>query len=126
MASHPEIDCTAPADPLLPTPDILDRIRAGELLTTQQVIGRMGLLATVPLQRRIHLALHDLGFVQLDYRRPGDSHTVRVWIEPPAPSVSDHWRRVHEDGDRARGILPPRRTGLIARIVETLFPERAA
>ncbi|WP_447727250.1 hypothetical protein [Sphingomonas koreensis] len=87
-------------DPLLPFPEILNALEAGEKLTTGQIIARMGLLATPLLQRRVARALAEYGL-----HRTVTAHGHRWTAAAPDP-VSLQFRRIHEDSDRARGLTP--------------------
>lgn len=89
------------AAPLLPEPRILAMLEGGERLTTGQVIARMGLLATPLLQQRVSRALVEYGFQCV--RAHGRAATWQ-WTVAPLEIVSQKFRRVHEEADRARGL----------------------
>lgn len=111
-----EIDADPAVIPFTPAPNILAAIRAGEELTTEAIVARMGLLPSVPLQRRVAAALDELGYRKV--RRDRDGHGVKIWVAAPPSPISDTMRRVHQDADRAHGLTPlcPR-PGPIARLI---------
>jgi hypothetical protein len=100
----------APPAALLPPSAILDAIRAGELLTTEHIVARMGLVPTVPLQLRVARALREQGFDRLGGRLTGTNGYGYVWIATPADPVSPRMRRIHEAGDRAPELVTTRAT----------------
>lgn len=101
----------ASAEPLLATlisnGDVLAALDAGEALTTEQVIARIGLLPTVSMQLRMARALGELGYFHAPAR------SARVWLPvrpepptmPPAPTVSDFARRVHSPAELRPGPI---------------------
>lgn len=116
---------SASAEPLIAAlinnGDVLAAIDAGGGLTTEQVIARLGLLPTVPLQLRMARALGELGYFHAIVRvNPKPGRAARVWLPvrpepptmPPAAPVSDYARRVHSPARR--------RPGLIARLLRRL------
>lgn len=124
-AFEPEPASTPPAPviPLHPHPEVCALLDHGAELSTGQIVSRMGTFSTAELVARVEAGLIDLGYHRITRLTPNARVAVPLWTAtPPKPGEPTlQMRRVHEEGDRARGLTPlTRRPGPIARLIRAL------
>lgn len=113
--------------PLHPHPEVLALLDRGEELTTGQIVSRMGLFSTAALDARVEAGLVELGYHRITRLTHNARVGVPLWTAtPPKPGEPTlQMRRLHEAGDRARGLTPlGKRPGLLACIARLLGARR--
>lgn len=111
---------TQSVDPLHPHPEVLALLDHGAELTTGQIMSRMGLISTSALNARVEAGLAELGYHHITRLTHNARVAVPLWTatapKPGEPTLQ--MRRVHEDSDRAFGLIPlAKRPSLLARIL---------